>query len=200
MYRQTRILPSFPSILRSLERKIGTSIRTLTWLQIAQLNLLPLVRTGGGGLLDGRPAKQVVEPLLVGRVRHQDEDGEEGERHDGLPQVHVVLGVPLEDDEEPEVGKDGERCGNGEHDDLVDAANLAFGDAGDAHCGDGEQIKGGRAHNGTRAELSGLEVVEADLDAREQDLGCRRAQRHQSQVGHGAVPYGHLYLLGFVGS
>lgn len=66
--------------------KIGSPILTLTWLEVTQLNLLLLVRQLGRAL-----AEQCVQPALVGRVGHDDQDGEEEEREDGLPQLHTVL-------------------------------------------------------------------------------------------------------------
>jgi hypothetical protein len=61
-------------------------ILTLTRRDCAQLDLTLLV-----GELGRRLAEEDVEPALVRRVRHQDEDGEEEEGEDGLPDLHQVL-------------------------------------------------------------------------------------------------------------
>ena len=71
---------------------------------------------------------------------------------------------------------------------LVDPPRLARRDADDADGGDDEQVEGGRADDGAGAELAGLELVLDDLDAGEQDLGRRGPERHQGEVGDGAVP------------
>ena len=47
------------------------------------------------------------------------QDREEDEGHDGLPDFDLIRRDPLEDDEEPDVGEDGEECRHNEHDDLI---------------------------------------------------------------------------------
>ena len=68
----------------------------------------------------------------------------------------------------------------------------------DTHCGDGEEVVRGRAHDGAGAESVGLEVVPDDSDDCEADLWSRGAQRHQCEVGHGAIPHSdldHVWLV-----
>ena len=81
---------------------------------------------------------------------------------------------------------------------LVNPPRLALGDADDADSRDDQQVEGGRADDGAGAELAGLEGVLDDLDAGEEDLGRRGAERHEGEVGDGAVPDGHLDDLGLV--
>ena len=180
-----------------LEINWNDLIRTLTRRKIAQLDL-PLFWIVSRAA-DGRTlAEQVVEPALVRAVGHQDQDGEEQEGEDGLPQVDVVLGVPLQDDQQPNVGEDGEGGRDAEDDDLVDPARFAGRNGDDADGRDGQQVEGGAADDGAGAQFAGLKVVEDDFDDGEKDFRRARAQGHQGQVGHGAVPHGHFDDLGDV--
>ena len=49
-------------------------------------------------------------------------------------------------------------------------------------------IEGSRADDGSRSEISGLEVLGKDFDDRKQNFGSRRTEGHQGQVGDGLVP------------
>lgn len=61
----------------------------------------------------------------------------------------------------------------------------------DAHGRHDEQVVGGRAHNGARAELAGLEVVADHFDHRQEDLRRARPERHERQVRDRRVPHAH---------
>ena len=76
-------------------------VLTLTWLSIAQLELLLLV-----GQLVGVPlAEEGVQVTLVPGVgqAHQDREEEEGE--DGLPDLDLSGAGDLQDDHQPDVGE-----------------------------------------------------------------------------------------------
>ena len=107
--------------LQKKEKKTIGSIRTLTWSECTQFDLALFVRNGFNFL-----AEEGVQPLLVGRVGDDDEDGEEDEGHDGLPDLDLVRGDPFQNDYKPDVGEDGEQSSHHEHDDLgkVDKANV----------------------------------------------------------------------------
>jgi len=47
------------------------------------------------------------------------QNGEQNEGQNGLPDFHFIRRDPLEDDEEPDVGEDGEESRHNEHDDLI---------------------------------------------------------------------------------
>ena len=131
----------------------------------------------------------VAEPVLVGTVRRGDENGEEDEREERLGHVDDFRRPRHEqDDEQPHVRKDGRERRDLEHAHVGDHARLAVRDAADAHGGDDEQVERRRADDGRRAELAGDEVAEQDLVHREQDLGRRRAERHEREVRDGRVP------------
>ena len=66
---------------------------------------------------------------------------------------------------------------------LVYPPDLPRRDGHDADGGDGEQVEGGRSHDGSGAELARLEVVEDDLDAGEEDLRGGGAKGHLQEGG-----------------
>ena len=75
-------------------------VLTLTWLSIAQLELLLLV-----GQLAGVPlAEEYVQVALVPGVgqAHQDREEEKGE--DSLPDIDLAGGGDHQDEREPDVG------------------------------------------------------------------------------------------------
>ena len=88
---------------------------TLTRLGAPQLDLLLLVV----GLV-GVVAEQLVHPPLVSQVSDHHQQGEHQEGDHSLPHVHLVLRVGHQDDDEPDVGKDGEHGGDAEHRELLD--------------------------------------------------------------------------------
>ena len=110
------------------------------------------------------------EGARVCEVGEPDEEREGEESGHALPHVDKVGGVNLQDDHEPDVGEDGESCGDVEDTRVLDEARLSRGDGDDAHGGDHKEIEGGRAHDGTRPELTREEATGGDLDDREQDL------------------------------
>ena len=75
---------------------------------------------------------------------------------------------------------------------VGDALTLARGDRVDTHGRYHEEIEGGRAHDGRRAELARVEARGEDLDDREQYLRRGGAESHEGEVGDGAVPHGHV--------
>ena len=52
--------------------------------------------------------EQSVQVALVAGVGHAHQDGEEEEGEDGLPDLHLSGRGPDQDDDQPEVGEDGE--------------------------------------------------------------------------------------------
>ena len=86
-------------------------VLTLTWLSIAQLELLLLV-----GQLAGVPlAEEGVQVALVPRVgqAHQDREEEEGE--DCLPDIDPAGRGGYQDEHQPDVGKDRGGRSDAEH-------------------------------------------------------------------------------------
>lgn len=63
-----------------------------------------------------------------------------------------LRGPPDERDEHPDVREHREERGHQEDGQLLDPPHLAVRDDGDAHADDEEQVEGGRADNGARAE------------------------------------------------
>ena len=77
----------------------------------------------------------------------------------------------------PYVGKYGEEGGDDEDGEGLDPPDLPGGHPGDADRGDGQQVERGRANDGARTELLGLEIVSDNSDHRQKNLGCGRAWR-----------------------
>ena len=135
------------------------------------------------------------EEVLVGEIREHDEKGEHQERYNRLPQVDVVRCDAHQYDQQPHVGEDAEERGYRKHLELLDAPDLRGRYGDDAHRGDHQQVKRGRADDRARTQLLRLHVVPDDAHDREEDLWGARTQRHQRQVGDRVIPDFHLHLL-----
>merc|ERR1740128_935189 len=153
----------------------------------------------------------VEEETAVSNESGVDSDGEVEEGDDSLPDLNLSVGDGTEDEVEPDVGKDGPGGGDEEDTQMLDLPHLVVGDDVHAETDDHEEIEGGGTDNCSGSQISGLEVLGPDLNDRQHDLGSRRAEGHESQVGHGLVPDlddddlglagtgildGHLLLLG----
>mmetsp|Transcript_61449 Transcript_61449/g.180313 ORF Transcript_61449/g.180313 Transcript_61449/m.180313 type:complete len:507 (+) Transcript_61449:719-2239(+) len=91
---------------------------------------------------------ELAERTDVGQVRKADQHREERKCENGLPGVHDVLRVELEDEQQPQVGKDREAGGNQEDVEVLDLPDLTSWDAADAHGSDDQQVEGRAAYNG----------------------------------------------------
>mmetsp|Transcript_42869 Transcript_42869/g.107127 ORF Transcript_42869/g.107127 Transcript_42869/m.107127 type:complete len:224 (-) Transcript_42869:47-718(-) len=134
------------------------------------------------------PAEDASEEPLVSSIRHQHQQREKQKSQHTFPDVDNVWCGDGEDDVQPYVGEDGGKRGHTEHRDVLDSTNLSAGYSHDAHAHNDEQIVRRRPHNGRRAQLPRAEVIPQQLYHRQQDLGGRRAKRHQSQIRDGVVP------------
>ena len=77
----------------------------------------------------------------VSHVSKQDKDREEKESNDGLPQLNDIGAAPHEDDEEPEIGKDGEESSDSEHLDGFDVPDIWTWDGHYTYTGDYKQVE-----------------------------------------------------------
>jgi len=130
----------------------------------------------------------VAEETPVGHVGGVDGGGEEEEGEDALPDLDDAVGEDAENDVEPDVSEDGPGGGDDEDSEVLDLADLVIGDDVHAETDNHEQVESGRTDDGSRSEISGLEVLGKDFDDRQQDFGGGRAEGHQGQVGNGLVP------------
>lgn len=156
------------------------------WLHGAELEL---------ALVPALPGE--AAPTAIRAVGHRGEGGEQQERDDGLPQLHLAGRHHLEHHQQPDVGQEAEQGCHHEHLDARHALRLA-GHAAHADGGDDEQVEGRRAHDGAGPQRPRVETVADDLHDGEQDLGRRGAERHEGEVGHRVVPDAHLNHLGLV--
>ena len=118
-------------------------------------------RVGGG-----------AEEILVGGVGQEEQDPEEGERHDRLGQRDDVLGVEDEDEEQPQVRQHRRRGGDGVDLELLDPLG-ALRDREHAHRRDHEQVERGRAHD--RRAAARTQAKRRHLT--ESGRGARRGRR-----------------------
>ena len=77
--------------------------------------------------------------------------------------------------DDPNVGKDGEEGGDDEDGEGLDPPDLPGGHPGDADCGDGQQVEGGRTNNGAWPEFFRLKIVSDDPDHCQKNLRGRRS-------------------------
>ena len=87
--------------------------------------------------------------------------------------VSSNLGDNNKNDDQPDVSKDGGGGRYNEDGKVLDPPGLAVGDAGDADGRDGEQVEGGRPHDGAGAKFFRLKTVANDPDHGEKNLGGR---------------------------
>ena len=80
------------------------------------------------------------------------------------------LGDNNEDDDQPDVGKDGRGGRYDEDGKVLDPPDLPVGNPRDADGGYGQQIEGGRANDGARAEFFRLKPVANDSNHRQKNL------------------------------
>ena len=123
--------------------------------------------------------KVAEEDALVDNVGAEDGERKEQKGEHRLPQLDLAHREHGYDEVEPYVGEYAPRGGDEEDAQVLDAPGLALGHHENAVADDDEQVVGGAAHNRVRTEVAGLELVAEYLDDAEQDLGRRRAQRHQ---------------------
>mmetsp|Transcript_20272 Transcript_20272/g.71691 ORF Transcript_20272/g.71691 Transcript_20272/m.71691 type:complete len:642 (-) Transcript_20272:812-2737(-) len=118
-------------------------------------------------------AAPLAAPACVLTPGEADEQRELEERHERLPNVHDILRVPLQHEQHPHVREHGEEGSHREDAELLDLARLALGDRDHADAHDDEQVEGGRADDGGRAQaVAGRVAQRRDrLDDGQQDLG-----------------------------
>ena len=88
----------------------------------------------------------------------------------GRDYVSWNLGDNNEDDDQPDVGKDGSGSRYDEDGKVLDPPDLPVGNPRDANRGDGQQVERGRANDGARAEFFWLKPVANDSDHRQKNL------------------------------
>mmetsp|Transcript_2105 Transcript_2105/g.6297 ORF Transcript_2105/g.6297 Transcript_2105/m.6297 type:complete len:383 (-) Transcript_2105:367-1515(-) len=157
--------------VHQLSRRERRAVRVLDVEQESRRQLALVLRRRGN-VLEERvlPPPAVVLPLV--RVEgEQHEQREHQERDHGLPHVDNVGRRHHEDDDQPEVRPNGKGCGDGVHSHVGDLAAVVRGNRHNADRNDDEEIEGGGADDGGRAELAGEAIVRQQLDDGEQDLG-----------------------------
>eukprot|EP00966_Prymnesium_polylepis_P041390 960406-Prymnesium_polylepis.3 len=157
--------------VHQLSRRERRAVRVLDVEQESRRQLALVLRRRGN-VLEERvlPPPAVVLPLV--RVEgEQHEQREHQERDHGLPHVDNVGRRHHEDDDQPEVRPNGKGCGDGVHSHVGDLAAVVRGNRLNADRNDDEEIEGGGADDGGRAELAGEAIVRQQLDDGEQDLG-----------------------------
>merc|ERR1719232_154917 len=130
----------------------------------------------------------VEEHALVSDKGHVDSGREEKEGEDTLPGLDNTIGHNSEDEVEPDIGEYRPGGSDGEHTEALDLPDLVVGDDVHAETDDHEQVEGSRADNCSGSEVSGPEVLGHDLNDGQHDLGGRRSQSHEGQVGNSVVP------------
>ena len=80
------------------------------------------------------------------------------------------LGDNNEDNYQPDIGKDGRGGCYDEDGKVLDPPDLSIRNPRDADGGDGQQIEGGRADDGARAEFFRLKPVANDSNHRQKNL------------------------------
>merc|ERR1719471_1967995 len=130
----------------------------------------------------------VEEHALVSDKGHVDSCGEEKEGEDTLPGLDNTIRHNSEDEVEPDIGEHRPGGSDGEHTEALDLPDLVVGDDVHAETDDHEQAEGSRADNCSGSEVSGPEVLGHDLNDGQHDLGGRRSQSHEGQVGNSVVP------------
>ena len=154
-----------------------------------------LGRHGRAGDTAAVPARQEVveENVTVGDVRRHHGRREEHEREDCFPEIDAIRCRHGDNDVQPEVGEDAPGCGNEEDAQVLDLSYLALGDNGHTQTDDDKQVEGCTADDRAWTEVARVEPVTDHLNDRQHDLWRRRAERHQSQVGHRLVPNSHAH-------
>ena len=89
------------------------------------------------------------------------------------------LGVEHQDNDEPEVSKDGEEGGDEEHWEVPDPSDLSVRDSHDTDGGDGQEVEGGGTHDGAGTQFVRLEVVTNDPDDGQEDFRGRGAWKEK---------------------
>ena len=88
-------------------------------------SLKPKTIIYSGYLVISSLAEETVQPALLRHVAADDDDGDEGEGGAGLPDLHPVGTDQDEDDEQPDVGEEGEDHGDDEDRVGLDPPRLA---------------------------------------------------------------------------